>query len=32
MSTKLKIVFKWLRPYLISEANKDKGTYKLKDL
>ena len=30
--TKLKIVFKWLRLYLISEANKDKGMYKLKDL
>ena len=32
MSTKLKMAFKWLGPYLISEADKDKGTYKLKDL
>ena len=32
MLTKLKIVFKWLRPYLISKANKDKEIYKLKDL
>ena len=32
MSTKLKMAFKWLGPYLINEANEDKGTYKLKDL
>ena len=32
MSSRKKLDFKWLRPYQVYNANKEKGYYKLKEL